>query len=131
MKSYELTGTNISLKDVYDIAYASEVRLSIAPDSLEKMRQSRALVMDIVKKGKPVYGINTGFGALASKQIATEDLEKLQYNLIRSHCTGVGPAFNKAVSRAIMLCRANCLIQGYSGVTPETCLLYTSPSPRD
>lgn len=120
MKSFELTGTNISLHDVYDIAHAAEVRLSIAPGALEKMRRSREVVLEIVKRGKPVYGINTGFGALASKQIATEDLEKLQYNLIRSHCTGVGPAFNRATARAIMLCRANCLIQGFSGVTPET-----------
>lgn len=120
MKSYELTGTNISIYDVYEIAYAEEVRLSIAPTALEKMKKSREVVLNIVKKGKPVYGINTGFGALASKQIANEDLEILQYNLIRSHCTGVGPAFNRAISRAIMLCRANCLIQGFSGVTPET-----------
>lgn len=122
MKKYELTGLNITIEDVVAIARAKvgQVELSIAPASLEKMKKSRALVMDIVKKGKPVYGINTGFGALASKQIANEDLEQLQYNLIRSHCTGVGRPFSREVSRAIMLSRANCLIQGYSGVTPET-----------
>ena len=120
MKTFELNGTNISLEDVYFIANAKEVRLSISDGALVKMRQSRQLVLDIVKKGKPVYGINTGFGALASKQIAVEDLEALQYNLIRSHCTGVGSPFNRTISRAIMLCRANCLIQGFSGVTPET-----------
>lgn len=48
-----------------------------------------------------------------------EDLEQLQYNLIRSHCTGVGAPFSREVSRAIMISRANCLIQGFSGVTPE------------
>lgn len=122
MKKFELTGTNITLEDLAFIANAkkSEVQLSIHADSLSKMKKSRQLVLDIVKKGKPVYGINTGFGALASKQIATEDLEQLQYNLIRSHCTGVGRAFNREVTRAIMLSRANCLIQGFSGVTPET-----------
>jgi histidine ammonia-lyase len=81
------------------------------------------VILNIVKKGKPVYGIKTGFGALASKQIAVEDLEQLQYNLIRSHCTGVGRPFNRQVTRAIMLSRANCLIQGFSGVTPETIAL--------
>jgi histidine ammonia-lyase len=45
------------------------------------MHASREVILNIVKMGKPVYGINTGFGALASKQIATEDLEQLQYNL--------------------------------------------------
>lgn len=125
MKVFELTGTNISIEDVAYIAKAKpgQVKLSIHPDSLAKMRKSREVVMNIVKKGKPVYGINTGFGALASMQIATEDLETLQYNLIRSHCTGVGAPFNKTVTRAIMLSRANCLIQGFSGVTPETIML--------
>ena len=121
-KVYQLTGTNITIDDVAFISNArpGEVRLEIHPDSMVKMRQSRQVIMDIVKKGKPVYGINTGFGALASKQIADEDLGQLQYNLIRSHCTGVGKPFNREVTRAIMLSRANCLIQGFSGVTPET-----------
>jgi histidine ammonia-lyase len=125
IKHFELTGTNITLEDLAYIARAKagQVKLSIHPDSLEKMRKSRQVVLDIVKKGKPVYGINTGFGALASKQIAVEDLEKLQYNLIRSHCTGVGRPFTREVTRAIMLARANCLIQGFSGVTPETIML--------
>lgn len=125
MKTYLLTGTNLSIEDLAFIAKAKpgQVELKIHPDSLEKMKRSRQTVLDIVKKGKPVYGINTGFGALASKQIANEDLEQLQYNLIRSHCTGVGRPFNREVTRAIMLSRANCLIQGFSGVTPETIAL--------
>jgi histidine ammonia-lyase len=121
-KTYKLTGTNLTIDDVAAIATArpGEIKLEIDPGSLEKMRKSRQVVLDIVKKGKPVYGINTGFGALASKQIANEDLAQLQYNLIRSHCTGVGKPFSREVTRAIMLSRANCLIQGFSGVTPET-----------
>lgn len=121
-KIYQLTGTNITVDDVAVIAHArpGELKLEIHPDSLEKMKKSRQVVLDIVKKGKPVYGINTGFGALASKQIDVSDLAQLQYNLIRSHCTGVGKPFSREVTRAIMLSRANCLIQGFSGVTPET-----------
>ncbi|MBY0516096.1 MAG: histidine ammonia-lyase [Bacteriovoracaceae bacterium] len=117
-----LTGRNLSLKDVVKIARSkhTDTHVSIHPDSWQKMIKSRQVVLDIVKKGKPVYGINTGFGALASKQIAESDLSQLQYNLIRSHCTGVGSPFSKEVTRAIMLVRANCLIQGFSGVTPET-----------
>ena len=124
-KNFEITGTNLTLEDLAFIARAkkSEVNLNIHTSSLEKMKKSREVVLGIVKRGKPVYGINTGFGALASKQIATEDLEQLQYNLIRSHCTGVGKPFNREVTRAIMLSRANCLIQGFSGVTPETIAL--------
>lgn len=122
---FNLTGTNLTLEDLAFIAKAKpgQVKLQIEASALEKMKKSRQIIMDIVKKGKPVYGINTGFGALASKQIAVEDLEQLQYNLIRSHCTGVGRPFNREVTRAIMLSRANCLIQGFSGVTPETIIL--------
>lgn len=120
MKNYQLTGINISLSDVSKIARAKpgEIALSIAPSALEGMQRSRQVVLDILKRGLPVYGINTGFGALASRRIADEDLAQLQYNLIRSHCTGVGLTFSRDVVRAIMLVRANCLIQGYSGVTP-------------
>lgn len=125
MKVFNLTGTNLTLEDLAFIAKAKtgQIKLQIDPEALKKMHKSREVVMNIVKKGKPVYGINTGFGALASKQIAVEDLEKLQYNLIRSHCTGVGRPFNREVTRGIMLARANCLIQGFSGVTPETIAL--------
>jgi histidine ammonia-lyase len=121
-KVFKLSGTNLSLDDFSFIAKArpGEITLEILSSSCEKMKQSREVVLNIVKKGKPVYGINTGFGALASKQIETNDLEKLQYNLIRSHCTGVGRPFGREITRAIMLARANCLIQGFSGVTPET-----------
>ncbi len=124
-KVFKLTGTNLTLEDLAFIAKAKpgQVKLEIEESSLVKMKKSRQVVLDIVKKGKPVYGINTGFGALASKQIAVEDLEQLQYNLIRSHCTGVGRPFSREVTRAIMLSRANCLIQGFSGVTPETIIL--------
>lgn len=125
MKIFNLTGTNLTLEDLAFIAKAKpgQVKLQIEAAAWDKMHKSREVVMNIVKKGKPVYGINTGFGALASKQIAVEDLEQLQYNLIRSHCTGVGRPFSREITRAIMLARANCLIQGFSGVTPETIAL--------
>ena len=117
-----LDGQNLSIANVYTVAFAkiNEVTISIAPEAMKKMQASRAFVFDIVKKGKPVYGINTGFGALASKHIEEKDLAQLQVNLIRSHCTGVGLPFSKQITRAIMLLRANCLISGFSGVEPKT-----------
>lgn len=121
MKKFELTGTNLTLHDLVFIARAKDgdVHVGIDANAWQGMQRSRQVVLEIVKKGKPVYGINTGFGALASKQIADNDLSQLQYNLIRSHCTGVGSPFSRSVTRAIMLSRANCLVQGFSGVTPE------------
>ena len=115
-----LNGHNLTIEHVHQVAYASKgfLNLVIDPKSMVKMKASRAFVFDVVKKGNPVYGINTGFGALSSKHIEEKDLAQLQVNLIRSHCTGVGKPFSKEITRAIMLLRANCLISGYSGVEP-------------
>lgn len=115
-----LDGSNLTIDHVYQIAHAKvgSINIKIAPDSLKKMQASRNFVFEIVKKGAPVYGINTGFGALSNKHIEQKDLAQLQVNLIRSHCTGVGKPFSKEVTRAIMLLRANCLISGFSGVEP-------------
>lgn len=117
-----LSGHSLTIDNVHQVAFAQKGSLNLSIDkmSLEKMKASRAFVFDIVKKGKPVYGINTGFGALSSMHIAEKDLAQLQVNLIRSHCTGVGKSFSKEITRAIMLLRANCLISGFSGVEPET-----------
>lgn len=117
-----LNGQNLTIDQVYQVAFSDKGKLNLSIDSsaLVKMKASRAFVFDVVKKGKPVYGINTGFGALSSKHIEEKDLAQLQVNLIRSHCTGVGKPFSKEVTRAIMLLRANCLISGFSGVEPST-----------
>lgn len=117
-----LNGQSLTIDQVHQVAHAKNgsVKLSIDSKAMEKMKASRAFVFDIVKKGKPVYGINTGFGALSSMHIAEKDLAQLQVNLIRSHCTGVGKPFSREVTRAIMLLRANCLTSGFSGVEPST-----------
>ncbi len=116
-----LDGQSLTIDQVYQIAHdhKNQVALKISTEAMKKMKASREFVYQIVDAGKPVYGINTGFGALSSKHIAKEDLAQLQVNLIRSHCTGVGRPFSKEVTRAIMLLRANCLISGYSGVEPS------------
>tara|TARA_Y100000780_G_scaffold232588_1_gene267770 strand:- start:26114 stop:27661 length:1548 start_codon:yes stop_codon:yes gene_type:complete len=120
-KVYEIDGKNLSIEQIYEIADAksNEIKVVLTQDAREKILASRKYVDDIVKKGQPVYGINTGFGALSDKFIAEDELETLQYNLIRSHCTGVGRPFSRLVTRAIMLLRANCLASGFSGVSIE------------
>jgi len=118
---YCLDGLSLTVEQVYKVAHAKvgDAHLTIAESSLKKMHLSRDFVFHVVKVGKPVYGINTGFGALSSKHIPESDLALLQVNLIRSHCTGVGRPFSKEIARAIMLLRANCLISGHSGVNPD------------
>lgn len=119
-KSYTINGTDLTIETVYQIAHAApkSIRATICSEAIKRMNISKQMVNDIVLKGRPVYGINTGFGALSSKHIQNKDLSKLQVNLIRSHCTGVGKPFDRAISRAIMLLRANCLVTGYSGIDP-------------
>jgi histidine ammonia-lyase len=84
----------------------------------ERMDPARAVVDAVVESGEIVYGITTGFGALASTHIGREESESLQYNLIRSHASGVGDPLPDDMVRAILLLRARTLAQGHSGVRP-------------
>jgi len=92
---------------------------AIPGDNLgERMGPARQLVEDAVASGETIYGITTGFGALATRHIGKADSETLQYNLIRSHATGVGEPMPDTVVRAMLLLRARTLAQGHSGVRP-------------
>lgn len=118
MNSIEIDGTSLTIEEVYKVAH-QKVHVTLSDQARTKTLGARALVDEIVKAGKPVYGINTGFGALSNKFIEHDKLEILQYNLIRSHCTGVGKPFSVPITKAIMLLRANCLSSGFSGVSIE------------
>jgi len=89
-----------------------------APSLAERMQPARQLVDEAVSNETVLYGITTGFGALATTHIGREDSETLQVNLIRSHATGVGEPLPDEVVRAMLLLRARTLSQGYSGVRP-------------
>lgn len=89
--------------------------------------QCRKYLDNILKNTDEVhYGINTGFGALSQKIISKNDLKKLQINLVRSHCTGVGEPLEKSIVRASMLLRLQCLLRGFSGVRVEVIELIKS-----
>src|SRR5580658_2336699 len=72
---------------------------------------------------KLIYGINTGFGPMAQYKVEKENLLQLQYNLIRSHCSGSGNLLSPQLAKAAMIARLNSLMQAYSGVHPELCIL--------
>lgn len=76
------------------------------------------MVDHVTESGQVVYGINTGFGALAMSNIGPEETETLQYNLIRSHATGIGEPLSDELVRSMLLLRARTLAQGHSGVRP-------------
>ena len=121
MKTLTLDGFSLSIEQVYQVAVAKDGDFEVLIDSnaLKRMKESREFVLQQADQDKPIYSINTGFGVLSHKKIEKKDLSTLQYNLIRSHCTGVGEPFDLKTSRAIMLIRANCLISGYSGINPD------------
>src|SRR2546422_4275769 len=115
----ELNGNDLTFDQLYSVALQEE-KVSLSPVAAERMNASRAVVDRLVASGKTAYGINTGFGKLASVRISTEQVRQLQVNLVRSHACGVGEPLSKAETRAIMLLRANALAKGLSGVRPGT-----------
>jgi histidine ammonia-lyase len=115
----QLTGNDLTFAQLYDVALRG-AKVSLAPDAIERMKASRAIVERVVSSGETAYGINTGFGKLASVRISTEQVRQLQVNLVRSHACGVGAPLSEAETRAMMLLRANALAKGLSGIRPET-----------
>ncbi|MEV6967960.1 histidine ammonia-lyase [Hamadaea sp. NPDC051192] len=90
----------------------------VSPAAVEAMAASRSIVDDIERDGRPVYGVSTGFGALANTFIAPERRAELQHALIRSHAAGIGAPMPREVVRAMMLLRVRSLALGRSGVRP-------------
>ncbi len=95
-------------------------RASLDPACREGVEKAAETVRRIIAKGEPVYGINTGFGKLASVRIADEDLVSLQRNIVLSHAAGVGEPLDPAISRLILAMKMASLGQGASGVRWET-----------
>jgi histidine ammonia-lyase len=94
--------------------------LALDPGHRHAVAASAAAVTRILRKGEPVYGVNTGFGKLAGVRIAEADLTRLQRNIVLSHAVGVGEASPESVVRLMMALKLASLAQGASGVRPET-----------
>lgn len=113
-----LDGNSLTLKDVVQVARYHE-QVSLSTHAVERMVESCKWVEEIARGNKPVYGINTGFGIFADRNISPEDCSKLSRNLILSHSVGTGDPLSNEIVRAAMLVRANTLAKGHSGVRPE------------
>jgi histidine ammonia-lyase len=116
--SISLTGNDLTFAQLYAVALNHEP-VALSPESIARMKSSRAVVDKLVASGRTAYGINTGFGKLASVRISSEQVRQLQVNLVRSHCCGVGETLNEAETRSMILLRANALAKGLSGIRPE------------
>jgi histidine ammonia-lyase len=116
--SVTLNGNDLTFQQLYAVALHGE-GVALAPEAIVRMEASRAVVDRVVASGATAYGINTGFGKLASVRISTEQVRQLQVNLVRSHASGVGAPLSEAETRAMMLLRANALAKGLSGIRPQ------------
>ena len=105
--------------DVVAVARAG-AGVSLAPDALDAIAESRKTVDALAHDVEPHYGISTGFGALATKHIPPAQRADLQRALIRSHAAGSGPEVEREVVRALMLLRLSTLATGRTGIRPET-----------
>jgi histidine ammonia-lyase len=118
-----LGSSGLTMAQVVEVA-RNGAKIEIAKEALEKMAATRAHIESLAKAETPVYGISTGFGALANRHIAPEDRVQLQKSLIRSHAAGMGDPVEKEVVRALMLLRLKTLVSGRTGVRPELATTY-------
>ena len=118
MKTFQYAQQHLTSSIALSIA-RGEIKGTLSPETREKVKASAGAVEKIVAKGQPVYGINTGFGPMAQYRISEQNLNALQYNLIRSHSTGSGQPIDPTLVRGLLLARLNNFLQGYSGVHPE------------
>lgn len=114
----QITGENITLENLYQIAHNPEIKAELSASGKAQMQKSRDYIEGRISSGEVMYGVNTGFGAFSSVRISDSEIEQLQRNLIRSHSMGVGTPFTKTETRAMMVLRANALAKGHSGIRP-------------
>jgi histidine ammonia-lyase len=113
-----LDGNQLKIDDIYRFVYDKNATLEITSAALVAVKKSNEFLRSEMEK-KVIYGVNTGFGPMASFIVGKGDLKQLQINLVRSHATGGGEYIADEFVLAAMIVRLNTLLQGYSGVSPE------------
>ena len=113
----ELGEKELTLDDMYLLLF-KEQQISLSEKALNKTAENFSFLKEF-SSGKLIYGINTGFGPMAQYKIADKDLRQLQFNLIRSHCSGSGAMIGEIDIKALMIARLSSLMKGYSGVSND------------
>src|SRR5919197_3600002 len=101
-------------------------RVALSAEALAEIDRTRAVIDALAEDPLPHYGVSTGFGALATRQIPPALRTELQRSLIRSHSAGSGPEVEREVVRALMLLRLSTLATGRTGVRRETATAYAA-----
>ncbi len=117
-KPLELTGKNLSISDLYEVAYCNR-EVSLSSNSKEKINICRAMVEKKISQGEIVYGINTGIGEFSETILDDSQIEDFQKYLIYNHSAGIGEPANIEYVRAAMVSRINVHANGNSGCRLE------------
>ena len=116
----ELTGGDLTIADVVAVARHHERVAPYTPAVIERMEVSRRWIAETIERDEAtVYGVNTGFGSLATVRIQPEQARRLSRNLILTCVVGVGEPLSAEIVRAMMLLRANMFARGNSGIRPQ------------
>lgn len=113
----------VTFQDVIDVA-RNNAKVVISSEALDAISATRKFIDAYATGGVPVYGVSTGFGALANRHIDVEDRAQLQRSLIRSHAAGLGPAVEREVVRALIFLRLRTMASGRTGVRTELAQIY-------
>ncbi len=111
----------LSLNNISDILFKNEL-VVLNESALEKLDMNFNFLQKF-SSNKLIYGINTGFGPMAQYKVSEENLLQLQYNLIRSHCSGNGNLLPVNLVKALMIARLNSLMLAYSGIHRDVVIL--------
>ncbi|MGW3433296.1 histidine ammonia-lyase [Streptomyces melanosporofaciens] len=117
MQSVVVGTSGTTADDVIAVARGA-ARVEVSEAALEAISASRQVIDDLAAKPEPVYGVSTGFGALAVRHISPELRAQLQRNIVRSHAAGMGAPVEREVVRALMFLRLKTLASGRTGVRP-------------
>jgi histidine ammonia-lyase len=123
VRAVAVSGAPLDPADVVAVARA-DARVELTDEALAALARARAVVDELAESGEPVYGVSTGFGALATRYIDPDLRAQLQRSLVRSHAAGSGPEVEREVVRAMMLLRLRTLATGHTGADPATAQAY-------
>lgn len=118
MKTILIDPGNLTLQQLREIT-TTNVHVQLTKESRKQIDTSVETVRKLIGNGRVIYGINTGFGLLASTVIPHEELEHLQRSIVLSHAAGVGKFMDEATVRLMMVLKINSLARGYSGIRYE------------
>ncbi|MEE1927847.1 histidine ammonia-lyase [Streptomyces sp. TRM 70351] len=119
MQSTVVVGpSHVTAQDVLAVA-RDGARVELSAEALTRAGEARRFIDDLAARPEPVYGVSTGFGALAVRHISPELRARLQRNIVRSHAAGSGPRVEREVVRALMFLRLKTVASGHTGVRPE------------